>query len=308
MKLSIIIPTYNRLGILKKVIASIDRQLDGSKDIEVIVINDGSSDLTAEHLDSITPSFRLRHETQEQGGPARARNRGIRMAEGERIAFLGDDTIPGPGCISEHVQEPNSRAVAVLGYTTWHEELNVTPFMDYINRFGLQFGYDIIPDPERVPFNFFYTSNVSLPASVIRDAGGFDESFPFAAWEDIECAYRMMKRNGLRMVYRPGATCYHHHPTSISSFSIRQFKSGIAAATMYQKHPELGDFLGVPLIPSPGKNRSLSLPIMERICRLMEQVSWFKPRTWYRQIMENHYLRGLSEGLERHGYNHHKDK
>ena len=126
--------------------------------------------------------------------------------------------------------------MAVLGYTTWPRDLKVSPFLHHINEYGLQFGYGLIEDPESVPFNFFYTSNVSLPRALLLEAGLFDTSFPHAAWEDIEVAYRLMQR-GMRMLYRPAAVARHHHDITFASFRRRQEKAGEAAAIFYRKHP-----------------------------------------------------------------------
>jgi len=298
LSLSIVIPTYNRLDALKKVLESLRTQSLAHDRFEVILVDDGSTDGTGDWITRADFPFAFTYRKQANAGPARARNVGIHLAGAPRIAFFGDDTTLERDCLSIHAGEFEPvEGLAVLGFTDWPRDMNVTPFMDYINRFGLQFGYDIIPDPENVPFNFFYTSNVSLPSQPIRNANGFDESFPFAAWEDIECAYRMMQ-SGLKMVYRPKAVCRHHHPTTMKSFTVRQYKSGIAAATMAERHPELADFVGLPLARVTGQKRPVRLRIQERICRLLERQGWFRPNRWYRAIMENHYLRGLSAALQ----------
>jgi hypothetical protein len=121
----------------------------------------------------------------------------------------------------------------------------VSPFLHHINELGLQFGYGLIRDPESVPFNFFYTSNVSLPRGLLLEAGLFDTTFPHAAWEDIEVAYRLTQQ-GMKILYRPEAVARHFHDVTLASFRRRQEKSGEAAAIFFEKHPELGDFLGVP--------------------------------------------------------------
>ena len=68
-----------------------------------------------------------------------------------------------------------------------------------------------------MPFNFFYTSNLSLSRDLLL-AEPFDLRFPHAAWEDIEVAYRM-KRRGLHMVYEPRARVAHDHPTDLARFA-----------------------------------------------------------------------------------------
>ena len=108
-----------------------------------------------------------------------------------------------------------------------------------------------------MPFNFFYTSNVSLPRELLLEAGLFDTSFPHAAWEDIEVAYRLMQR-GMRMLYRPEAVARHHHDITFASFRRRQEKAGEAAAIFYRKHPELGRLPGRAPGQAPARAAGLS--------------------------------------------------
>src|SRR5690606_27849837 len=104
-------------------------------------------------------------------------------------------------------------------YTGWHPRMRRTPFLDYLNEQGLQFGYALIRDPEDVPFNFFYTSNLSLGRERLL-AEPFDEGFPYPAWEDIETAWRLCRR-GMRLVYEPRARVAHDHPTDFDRFAAR---------------------------------------------------------------------------------------
>src|SRR5205085_10706294 len=95
--------------------------------------------------------------------------------------------------------------------------MRITPLLVHLHGQGTQFGYALLKDPEDVPFNFFYTSNVSLPRTLFLSLGGFDTTFRAAAWEDIELAYRASRERGLRMVYRPAARCRHDHPTDLDA-------------------------------------------------------------------------------------------
>jgi GT2 family glycosyltransferase len=184
----------------------------------------------------------------------------------------------------------------VLGYTTWPRDLRVSPFLHQINEYGLQFGYGLIRDPEQVPFNFFYTSNVSLPRELLLEAGLFDTSFPHAAWEDIEVAYRLMQR-GMRMLYRPEAVARHHHDITFASFRRRQEKAGEAAAIFYRKHPELGDFLAVPqakLLPDRPTFAERLLPVW---AARSERSALPGSRRALETVLRHDYLRGLKRGL-----------
>ena len=208
MRATIVIPTFNRLEQLKSVIAAVQRQNRPSDtDLEVVVVDDGSSDGTGEWLESQigNPGFKVIR--QQNAGPARARNRGVEAASGDLILFLGDDTEPQPGWLDAHLEEhrffDGPGPLAVLGYTTFSPDIE-SPFLRFINEYGAQFGYLLIEDPLDVPFNFFYTSNISLPRSELVRLGGFREDFPAAAWEDIEFAYRAVG-DGLKIHYRPDA-------------------------------------------------------------------------------------------------------
>ena len=156
---------------------------------------------------------------QENHGPAAARNTGVAAASGRWVAFLGDDTVPSPGWLAAHREAHRRRGddphLGVIGYTGWHRRMRLNPFLRYINEHGLQFGYALIHDKEDVPFNFLYTSNLSLPRDLLL-AEPFDLRFPHAAWEDIEVGYRLKKR-GFRLVYEPAATVAHDHPTDLAA-------------------------------------------------------------------------------------------
>ena len=92
MKASVVIPTYNRE---KYICQAIDSVLDQSfTDLEIIVVDDGSTDNTKEKLQHYGP--RIRYLYTHNGGPAGARNVGMRNARGEYIAFLDSDDLYYP--------------------------------------------------------------------------------------------------------------------------------------------------------------------------------------------------------------------
>ena len=168
-----------------------------------------------------------------------------------------------------------------------------TPFLRYINEHGLQFGYALIDQPEKVPFNFFYTSNISLPRDLLL-AEPFDLGFPHAAWEDVELSYRLHKR-GLTMVYEPRARVEHLHPTDFERFSRRQEKAGESAVVFWQRHPELGAFLGLgpdgpPPVPDGARDR-----MREALVRALQKFPLQTPRLW-EDTLRRYYIRGLWNG------------
>jgi len=96
---SVIIPTYNRAASIGEAIESALAQAYPA--MEIIVVDDGSTDDTRQSIAHRYPQVRYFH--QENGGVARARNRGIREARGEFIAFLDSDDLWLPGKIEKQV-------------------------------------------------------------------------------------------------------------------------------------------------------------------------------------------------------------
>jgi glycosyltransferase involved in cell wall biosynthesis len=283
---SVIIPTHNRKELLAETLGALQSQ-SNAPSFEIIVVDDGSTDGTQDMVLGRGSSAKLLG--RPKSGPAAARNAGARAAAGRWLAFLGDDTIPASGWLAAHAKarerQPDADTVAVIGYTRWHHRIRVTPFLRYINEQGLQFGYGIIQNPEDVPFNFFYTSNLSIGRELFLSEL-FEEDFPAAAWEDIEAGYRL-KKKGMRLIY--------DHPTNIRTFAVRQETVGKSAVIFFKLHPELGPFLGLsPNGPSP-------LPawrhtaVRELAIRMLEHTKFERP-DWWKEVMRVHYLKGLHEG------------
>jgi LmbE family N-acetylglucosaminyl deacetylase/glycosyltransferase involved in cell wall biosynthesis len=306
VRVSVVIPTFNRFVDLRRTLAALESDRAGLPfGVEIVVVDDGSADGTRAFLEewaARTPGARTL--SQENSGPARARNRGAAAAKGEIVLFLGDDTVPEPGFLSVHEKAHRLGGpgpLAVLGYTTWDEErMRVTPFLTHLNEMGTQFGFSIIPDPDDVPFNFFYTSNVSLPRGTFLALGGFDEEFPHAAWEDVEFAYRATRATpALRMVYRSAARTRHNHPTDLASFRRRQRKAGAAAATFARKHPELSHWLGLEEAAKVGNGRRpLHLALAEGAIRALDPFGVPFPGFSYDRVLRWDYLQGIRTAAE----------
>ena len=295
MYFSVVIPTWNRLDMLLRVLEALEAQRDAPT-FETIVINDGSTDDTERVL---SQRKGITFRTQPNGGPGRARNHGVSLANGKFVVFIGDDTVPEPRFLAEHArvhrESNDDPMVACLGYTGWPRGERVTAFMDYINDYGLQFGYKLIRHGNVVPFNFFYTSNISIDRQLLAEQP-FDTTFPSAAWEDIELAYRLDAK-GLAIRYNERAVTRHHHPMTVDSFARRQYTVGKSGAIFYQKHPELGHFLGVHELETRRLADEARLERLRRTARLGERFRLLARPRVFETLMREHYLRGLRDGL-----------
>lgn len=298
---SVVIPTFNRMDTLPEVLDALEAQADAPP-FEIIVVDDGSTDSTGEFLErrlaERTPSaVPLAVLHQENAGPALARNRGVEAARGARVAFLGDDTVPSSGWLREHhrafEEHPDEEILGVVGYTGWHPRMRLDPFLRYINEYGLQFGYSLIENPDDLPFNFLYTSNLTLPRQALLDEP-FDLSFPYAAWEDTELSYRLEKR-GMRLIYRASAEVAHDHPTTLGRFEQRQEKAGYSAVVFYGLHPELGSFLGLGPEGPPPRVLGARRRWTGRLARILLFFGVKTPALW-EEILRSYYIDGLHRG------------
>src|SRR3989338_8732025 len=217
LPITVIIPTYNRKDILRRCLNALARQSYPAKNYEIIIVDDGSTDGTEDLVKPFLNNYicPLRYFKQENRGPAAARNLGIKNATGNIVLFMGDDIIAQSNFLEEHMawhdRYPDD-STAVLGYVTWSPEIEITPFMRWLENGGPQFHFWQINDKIEIESSyFFYMCNVSVKRNFLVKAGVLcDEDFPYAAYEDTELGMRL-KARGLILKYNKNAVGYHDH-------------------------------------------------------------------------------------------------
>ena len=304
LDLSVVIPTYNRHATLLRCLGALRAQTLDPARYEIVVVDDGSTDATM----TIEPPAGVRLIRQPQNaGPAAARNAGVLAANGAYVLFLGDDTLARPdllaGHLSAHVEQPGQH-MAVLGYTPWSAEQEITPLMRYLfdGRAFQQFRYHAIENADDVPFGFFYTCNLSLSRRFLIERGLFDESFRHAYGEDTELAYRL-HRQGMRLIFRRDLVVDHEHPTSYRSARRRAAVAGQVAWKMAQKHPELADLSFANYGPKTrlanAIKRSVTMTLLDPLLDLADRRRWDHPllAQSYNWALRKHQLWGLLDTI-----------
>lgn len=306
MKLSIIIPTYNRKHILKLCLKALEKQNTSKKDFEVIVIDDGSTGGTFDYIKETIKqySFSLRIFRQKNQGQGIARNFGLKKAKGSIILFIGDDIIPDKNFLKEHLAVHNLHpelSAVCLGRIEWHPDLNITPFMRWLSngssilgKFGgHQFAYEKLDGKFLADYNFFYTSNISLKKELLKEEL-FDPDFCQYGWEDIELGYRLEKKHGLKLYYNKDALAYHHHVITEDSLKTRMQLIGKSAHIIDKKHPELNK------APSPIKKLILQCISSRLSLVLLKIISKFSSHRilpyYYYALSKKYFLDGIREG------------
>ena len=240
--ISAIIPTYNRAALLVRALSSVAAQ--DYRPIEVVVVDDGSTDNTAQIIDQqkallATQGINLIYHQQSNGGAPKARNTAMKLATGDLFAFVDSDDLWRPTFLSTLHRLLNTHPVAGLGFC---QIVVIDPDDNIIKHreTGLP------PEPregllER-PFNTlihhmpFQTSGVMLRRSVIQSLGDFDLTLPVG--EDWDLWYRTSR--SYDFVYtQEGLACNRIHRDNLPKYS----KSALASnLRLNLKHlPEITD-------------------------------------------------------------------
>ena len=227
--------TYNRAHLLARVLdACFEQDLAAFGDYEVVLVNDGSSDETAEVIEAAKRRARIPFTalSQANAGLAAARNAGIAAASGERIIFIDDDVLPMPNFVAEHLRVAKGKCDVVVRGAVIEVE-----------------SFDRLPAPfwtlRNYSANWFWTSNVSVPRRRLDDVCiaermWFDETFSEYGWEDIELGLRL-REAGTRAVFNKRAVAFHYKPKAIRADAAvtekRQRAQARTARILAEKHP-----------------------------------------------------------------------
>ena len=215
MKLSVVLPTYNRLGQLKDVLAGLETQTVSLDTFEVVVVSDGSSDGTNDYLTTVETPLQLNPILQQNQGVAVARNRGIREARAEIILFVDDDVVPTPALIEEHLSKHVNDYTVVLGPMLTPPDFKMKPWVAWEQAMLMKQYDDMLEGKWAPTARQFYTGNTSIYRKHLVKAGGFDPAFRRA--EDVELAYRLSEM-GLEFVFNYDAVGYHYADRSFQSW------------------------------------------------------------------------------------------
>ena len=257
---SVVIPTYNRVELLRYTLDSLTRQSLPTTQFEVMVVDDGSSDATEELAESYKDRLSLRYFFQEDEGwqVSRARNVGITNATSDVCVFVDSGVVLQSGCLAAHVQSHDDSDVplAVNGYVygfnlnnedaeliakavdlddpdTTIETLRSTgQWTDVREFFYAKYNDEFSHLP--APWVMYWACNVSARTEQLRAVGGYDEAFRTWGGEDLDLAYRLFL-DGARFVLNRAAASIHypHH----KSFADNEAQAAANYRYMAEKYP-----------------------------------------------------------------------
>ncbi len=227
---SIVIPTFNGAKRISKCLDALLGQVAG-REIEVLVVDDGSTDNTAEIV-ARYPTVRLIR--QANAGPAIARNLGASEAHGDILLFTDDDCVPMPDWLDAMFGPfSDSQVIGAKGtYRTRQKELTARFVqIEYEDKYRLMAGPDSI--------DFIDTYSAAFVRERFLEMRGYDTSFPVACAEDVELSYRMSAQ-GWIMKFAPAAIVYHTHPDTFSKYLRKKYKFAFWRVLAVRKNPGKG--------------------------------------------------------------------
>jgi GT2 family glycosyltransferase len=225
---SVVIPTYNGASRIRNTLEALLPQC-AAHGAEILVVDDGSRDQTADVVESYAPRVRiLRHSN---AGPAAARNRGAAEAKGAILLFTDDDCVPDPGWLQAMLAPfADPAVVGAKGIYRTHQRSWVARFvqLDYEDRYRLM---------EQLPsIDFIDTYSAGFVRERFLEMDGYDASFPVACAEDVELSFRMSGR-GWVMKYVPGAVVAHTHPSTLANYLKKKYKFAYWRVVAVSKNP-----------------------------------------------------------------------
>ena len=279
MNLSVIIPVYNQEKIITKVLDSLNNQTIPKNRYEIIIIDDGSADKTLKIVKDFKKKSKVKINilrTVNRHGKGAARNLGIKKAKNEIVVLLDGDMISPNDLLKRHLefhQKFAKKNFAIIGYITWATELEITPFMYWLEYGGGQLDFDILKDKQKIDYKHFYTGNSSFKKSFLIKNGLFDEDFGREMYEDLELAYRLQNK-GLKIFYNKKARVYHCHQTDIEKYSKRMISVGKGAGILFEKHPELKNKIVLSRFTFRTALNQIFSPIYFLIGKIFKSIKW----------------------------------
>jgi glycosyltransferase involved in cell wall biosynthesis len=240
-QLSVVIPTYSRVSILKQCLDHLANQKISMNLFEVLVIDDRSEDNTIDFLSSYKPPYLLRYFLQKANkGPAAARNTGILAAGGSIIVFINDDTLLEPDALAVHLivhQKMTDMEVSVLGRFDLSSFFTKSLWGYILQNSDLLFRYPPMKNNNVYPHTHYWTCNISTSRKALLEAGLFDERFSGNAWgaEDQELGKRLFD-NGVPVLFREDCKSIHHHSLTVEGFTRMSIIRGGGGVLMFSTH------------------------------------------------------------------------
>lgn len=234
---------------LTNLLSSLERQSWPAEDFEWVVVDDASPEGAPSWFEYYEGPLTLRPiALMENAGRAKARNLAFKKARGKILALIDGDMEAGPVWLEMLVRGVQRTGGVVLGCHDPHPSLPATTWVRYLHSRG---AHKHAPG-SRVPGKYYASGDSALPASLVKEHGGFDESFDGWGGEDLEFGVRL-EQAGVEFYYEPRARIVHNHLRNWDDVeaNYRRYGSEVVPRLL-QMYPGMEQLLSLDRLRSPG--------------------------------------------------------
>jgi glycosyltransferase involved in cell wall biosynthesis len=226
---SVIVPAYNAAGVIGACVRALAQQSVPRDGYEIVVVDDGSDDATAEVAREAGADRVVR---VPHGGPAVARNAGIAAARGALVLFTDADCEPNPAWIAQMTAPfADPEVMGAKGtYRTRQRSL-----IARLVQLEFEIRYARMAALPRIDFVDTYAA--AYRRDLLLAHNGFDAAFPIPSAEDVDLSFRLA-REGHKLVFVPEAWVWHRHPASLGRYLARKARFGYWRALLYRRYPD----------------------------------------------------------------------
>ncbi|HQH26718.1 MAG TPA: glycosyltransferase [Oligoflexia bacterium] len=224
LSVSLVIPAHNAERTLGACLEASCELLNAGQLSEIIVVNDHSTDRTAE----IIRSFPVKVYESNGRGPGAARNTGWAAAESDLVWFIDADCVPESDALTQlltHFVYPEVRGVG-----------GSYGIADESSLLARLIHEEILLRHSEMPLrvNVLASFNLVYRRDALSVVGGFNERFQLA--QDAELSYRVLRRGG-ELRFEKESRVRHYHPTKLFSYLFKQARQGYWRVWLYLHHP-----------------------------------------------------------------------
>lgn len=312
--ISVIIPTHNRSGSLKRTLDSLSVQNYSLQQMEVIVVADGCSDGTIEMLRSYSAPFVLKYIEQSGQGAAVARNQGVAQARGSILIFIDDDIEVAPQFVEAHFRTHQGKPELVtIGYLPPVRSRKASFFHTKLWLWWESTFQAMRQPGYRFSYRNLFSGNFSISRELFNRVGGFDPAF--RGHEDCELGARLIQA-GADFTFALNAWGYHHDISDFNRILRRKYLEGQLDVQLGRKHPDListlpisflfescNSFFFKVLLTSIFQWPSAGDLVFAFLRRCLNVLEWLRMRGYWQMLQKwvfgYWYLRGVADAVKK---------
>jgi glycosyltransferase involved in cell wall biosynthesis len=239
LRFSVVVTTYNREALLERCLASLLVQDFAEDQYEIIVVDDGSLDMTPGLLTSLAREGRIRYLHQENCGWAVARNTGVERSRGEIIIFTDDDCRMPIDWLKNYDAAYREHPVydGVAGGLVSEDGANLAGKIRHqvhLEMFDLMNASLEMTHDKAGEVIFCYGANRSFRREALKGSH-FDTDLLY--FDDYDMNLQL-RQEGIRIYYDPAIRLFHHYVLSARDRILADYRFGCSSIVFDQKYPD----------------------------------------------------------------------